>query len=86
MTTTLVFEVLTDHPGRDVQAGDFIICEPGAVPPECDVLLVRGLPRGRLGWLLGAANDGSMRLCDPPASSECPAELLSRLLQPVSPG
>lgn len=85
-TPTLVFEVVSDVPELGAQAGDFVVCEPGGVPPESDLLVVRALPRGRLGHLLGAANDGLIRLCDPPASSLAPAELLSQLLPPASPG
>jgi hypothetical protein len=81
---TLVFEVLTDIPGV-ADAGDFLVCEPGAVPPEADLLRVTPLPRGRLGRLLGADADGAIRLCDPPASSVPVSELLLQLFQPASP-
>lgn len=85
-TPTLVFEVISDVPALGAQTGDFVVCEPGSVPPETDVLLVRALPRGRLGHLLGAANDGAMRLCDPVASAASAVELLEQLLPPASPG
>lgn len=86
MTPTLVFEVMTDLPVLEARAGDFIVCEPGATGEEHDILLVRGLPRGRLGKLMGADLDGVIRLTDPPASSVPASQLLLRLLQPALPG
>lgn len=85
MAVTLVFEVLVDIEALGAKAGDFVVCEPGAAPPESDVLIVRTLPRGRLGHLLGADLDQAIRLCDPPVSAESPSELLSRFLRPASP-
>lgn len=84
MAVTLVFEVLSDIEAIGACTGDFIVCEPGAVPPEADLMIVRHLPRGRLGHLLGANCDELIRLCDPPVSSESPSELISRLLLPAS--
>lgn len=84
MGVTLVFEVLQDLPAIGANAGDMIVCEPGAIPPESDLMIVRHIPRGRLGHLLGADLDGLIRLCDPPASLESASELLTRLLRPVS--
>lgn len=82
--TTLVFEVLAPIPGI-AQPGDFIVCEPGEVPPAADVLVITPLPRGRLGRLLGAANDDLIRLCDPPVSDLSASELILQLMQPASP-
>lgn len=82
---TLVFEVMSSLPQLGAVPGDFIVCEPGALESEADVLLVRGIPRGRLGQVLGANLDEVIRLCDPPACDLHPSELLAQLLQPASP-
>lgn len=85
MDQTLVFQVLATIPGI-ADAGDFIVCEAGAIPPECDMMRVTPIPRGRLGHLLGAAHDDLIRLCDPPVSGQAASELLSRLVPPASLG
>lgn len=82
MTVTMVFELLGDVDGLG-KAGEFIVVEPGAVPPEADVLRVIPLPRGRLGKLLGANADGLIRLCDPPASAASVSELLTQISPPA---